>query len=167
MRKGDGARCARRCSVCSACCALAPGGARGDLCQRGGVNGTATLTFGAGGRHRHALAGRGRRARPMRSAPARAQPVRAPPRSRTRAQVNAVGSAAADTLVVDLTAGLFLRPGWRADGVAVDRSRAAATRSPCGSRMTTARCTGGTLGADLDGDAAPGSSPGARPSAWP
>jgi Ca2+-binding RTX toxin-like protein len=69
-------------------------------------------------------------------------------------QVNVVGSTASETLVLDVTTGLFVRP----DGTlsAIDAALGAGgdvldVRLPEGDNTVIA----GTLGADLDGDAAP------------
>ena len=71
------------------------------------------------------------------------------------AQVNVVGSAAADTLVLDLTTGLLVRASddvlVAVDAALAGGSDALDVRLPDEDNEVF----GGTLGADLDGDAAP------------
>ena len=95
------------------CSGARPGArrARGDCTHTGGVNGTATLTFAAGdGTVTLSQDADGALTFAVGAAPPRCAGRR---RSTNIAQINVVGSASADMLVVDLTAGLFARPDGR------------------------------------------------------
>ena len=103
-------------------------------------------------RYRHALAGRRRRA-DLCGRRRRGRAVR-DVHPHEHAQINVAGSATADVLVVDLTAGLFARPTvcWLALDAAL--AGGADTLDIRLSRQDN-MVLGGTLGADLDGDVAP------------
>ena len=131
---------------------VAPAAQAATCVHTGGGNGTATLTFAAGdgtvtlsqnasGALTYAVGGG-------------AAAACGTSTLTNSAQVNAVGSAGADTLVVDLAAGLFERPDESL--AAIDASLAGGSdavdvRLPDEDNVVV----GGTLGADLDGDEAP------------